>query len=71
VNTTGQKSKPARSSLHFTMLRNATDTHYSTFRCEGVHGCGERLTTDALGEHAAKQHGTYDYTKDNEVKTGG
>jgi hypothetical protein len=49
--------------LLFTQQRKETPAEYTVYRCEGVHGCGERLTDDALGEHAAKQHNNYDYEK--------
>lgn len=55
--------------LHFVMLRQATADAYSVFRCKGSAGCGERVSADAVAEHAAKQHSTYDYDRDLEVKT--
>lgn len=60
----GSVSKP----LHFIKLREATDRDYSVYRCAGTVGCGERITADHVAEHAAKQHSTYDYDRDTEVK---
>lgn len=57
--------------LHYIKLREASAITYSIFRCAGPLGCGERVSTDALGEHAAKQHNTYDYDQDTTVKAGG
>lgn len=68
----GNNTKPAAGpKLHFIMERNATATDYSTFRCAGAIGCGERLTRDVVQEHAAKQHHTYDMKIDTSVQADG
>ena len=45
--------------LHFVMKHQETPNHYAVYRCRGPLGCGERVTKDALGEHAGRQHQVY------------
>lgn len=46
--------------IRFEKEREETATAYAVYRCAGPGGCGERVTMP-LAQHAANQHGTYDF----------
>lgn len=53
--------------LRYKRTRIATATEYSVYHCEGPVGCGESVSRDMLNEHAARQHGTYDFDIDEQI----